>query len=591
MKRLCIYLTYDKQKVIDQYIGYILKELKTCTDYLAVVCNMPTIIRGKEILETYADTIFYRENIGFDAGGYKDALCHRIGWDKVLVFDELVLVNDSMFGPFRPMKNIFEEMDEKPVDFWGLSKHAEFRKGGFDYFPEHIQSFFFVFRSRILHSSHFRKYWEDMPYYTSYNEAVRKYEMRFTSWFLNLGYTYDILADTSVNDSDNSENNYTQFAKISYELIKKRNFPFLKKQQIADESLDMQTQENLRLAIDCIDRETDYDADLIWENIIRTLNMADLQRSLHLQYIVVPAATRRREDTLILVAASHESAVAYVVEYLRELGRNFDIKIAAYNSILKDVYQSQGFMCEELEQDEAKQDEARRMRQYPHVKWDKRIDLPYIDFQTIEGKKVPMYYPKDFRFTEMNGGYYVEGLMREQSTGSPHLYIKDDHHIKEGDCVIDAGVCEGNFALKYIDIVSHMYLFEMDPVWYEVLRYTFRNYENKVTIVNKAVSDKTTKNTCKIDDIVLNQKADFVKMDVEGAELDAIEGAKKTFCKNDIKSSICCYHRYQDENKIRQKLEGYGYHTTVSRGYMLFLESDDTWEIGDFRRGIVYGNR
>ena len=42
MKRLCIYLTYDKQKVIDQYIGYILKELKTCTDYLAVVCNMPT---------------------------------------------------------------------------------------------------------------------------------------------------------------------------------------------------------------------------------------------------------------------------------------------------------------------------------------------------------------------------------------------------------------------------------------------------------------------------------------------------------------------------------------------------------------------
>lgn len=228
---------------------------------------------------------------------------------------------------------------------------------------------------------------------------------------------------------------------------------------------------------------------------------------------------------------------------------------------------------------------------YDEVKWDKCIDLPYIDFQTIEGKKVPMYYPKDFRFTEINGSYYVEGLMWEQSAGSPHLYIKDDHHIKEGDCVIDAGVCEGNFALKYIDIVSHMYLFEMDPVWYEVLRYTFRNYENKVTIVNKAVSDKTTKNTCKIDDIVLNQKTDFVKMDVEGAELDAIEGAKKTFCKNDIKSSICCYHRYQDEKKIRQKLEGYGYQTTVSTGYMLFLESDDTWEIGDFRRGIVYGNR
>ena len=130
MKRLCNYLTYDKQKIIDKYIGHILKELKTCTDYLAVICNTPTIAEGKEILETYADTVFYRENIGFDAGGYKDALCHRIGWDKVLAFDELVLVNDSMFGPFRPMKSIFEEMDKKPVDFWGLAKHAEFRKMG-----------------------------------------------------------------------------------------------------------------------------------------------------------------------------------------------------------------------------------------------------------------------------------------------------------------------------------------------------------------------------------------------------------------------------------------------------------------------------
>ena len=355
MKRICIYLTYDKQQIADQYIGYMLKELKTCTDYLAVVCNTPTIAEGKEILETYADTIFYRENIGFDAGGYKDALCHRIGWGKVLAFDELVLVNDSMFGPFCPMKSIFEEMDKKPVDFWGLAKHAEFRKAGFDYFPEHIQSFFFVFRSRMLHSSHFRKYWEEMPYYTSYNEAVRKYEMQFTSWFSGLGYTYGVLADIQANDSENLENNYAQFRKIPYELIKKRNFPFLKKQHIADESLDTQTQENLRLAIDYIDRETDYDADLIWENIIRTLNIADLQRSLHLQYIVTPSKTRRREDALILVVASHESAVAYTVEYLRELSRNFEIKIAACSSILADAYQRQGFMCEEVKQKEVKQ--------------------------------------------------------------------------------------------------------------------------------------------------------------------------------------------------------------------------------------------
>ena len=103
MKRICIYLTYDKQKIADKYIGFMLKELRTCVEFLVVVCNTPFIAEGRENLEAYADAVFYRENTGFDAGGYKDALCHLIGWDKVLAFDELVLVN----GPAIPCLDRF----------------------------------------------------------------------------------------------------------------------------------------------------------------------------------------------------------------------------------------------------------------------------------------------------------------------------------------------------------------------------------------------------------------------------------------------------------------------------------------------------
>jgi len=110
MKRFCIYLTYDRQNIVDEYIGYMLKELKSCVDYLVVVCNETTIVRGREILQTYADEVFYRENIGLDAGGFKAALTELVGWEKVLSFDELVLVNDSIFGPFCPMKDIFRKL-------------------------------------------------------------------------------------------------------------------------------------------------------------------------------------------------------------------------------------------------------------------------------------------------------------------------------------------------------------------------------------------------------------------------------------------------------------------------------------------------
>lgn len=33
MKSICIYLTYDKDMIVDRYIGYMLKELKTCRSY------------------------------------------------------------------------------------------------------------------------------------------------------------------------------------------------------------------------------------------------------------------------------------------------------------------------------------------------------------------------------------------------------------------------------------------------------------------------------------------------------------------------------------------------------------------------------
>lgn len=113
MKRLGIYLVYDNENIINPYIEYMLKELKTCLSHPVVVCNMGKVDHGKEILEQYGDEIFFRDNIGFDAGGFKDALCSFLGWEKVLQYEELVLVNDSMYGPFCPHERDFRSNGKK----------------------------------------------------------------------------------------------------------------------------------------------------------------------------------------------------------------------------------------------------------------------------------------------------------------------------------------------------------------------------------------------------------------------------------------------------------------------------------------------
>lgn len=341
MKRLGIYLIYDKDKIIDSYIDYMLGELKTCIDYLVVVCNMPEVIRGADILEKHADEIFFRENIGFDAGGFKTALCELVGWEKILQYEELLLINDSMFGPFCSMKDIFSRMDKKPVDFWGLTKHKEFIRQDKEFIAEHIQTFFLCIRFRMLQSTSFREYWERLPYYKTFGEVVWGHETKFTSYFANMGYTYEVLADTRANDSKiKFENNFSQYALLSCELIKKRNFPFLKKQQIAYNTLAQQTQENLSQAIRYIDKNTDYDVNLIWENLIRTMHMSDLQRSLCLQYIIPSAenAPKGKGSIAIVIFAEHREAAEYVLEYIDNLEAEFPVQIISENKEILEAY-------------------------------------------------------------------------------------------------------------------------------------------------------------------------------------------------------------------------------------------------------------
>lgn len=347
-KRLGIYLVYDKQGVVDKYIGYFLKDLRSCITSLVVVCNMEHIIQGEEILRKYADQVFFRENLGFDAGGFKDALCKLIGWETVLGYDELVLANDSMFGPFCPMRTIFDEMGRREVDFWGLTKNGPYQKNGIDEYPEHIQTFFLVIRSALLHSSDFRTYWESMGYFQSFNQTVREYELHFTPHFASLGYSYDVLADIDANNSKRFENNYGQYAKIPYELMRKRNFPFFKKKPLTDEFdlLEEQTQENMRLSLDYIDRETLYDVNLIWDNVIRTLDVADLQRTLHFQYIISPSSSGFNGSTAVIVFISYGDSAEYVLEYLRLLPEECSIWVVASCEKLLEPYQGSRCCCQ-----------------------------------------------------------------------------------------------------------------------------------------------------------------------------------------------------------------------------------------------------
>ncbi len=78
----------------------------------------------------------------------------------------------------------------------------------------------------------------------------------------------------------------------------------------------------------------------------------------------------------------------------------------------------------------------------------------------------------------------------------------------------------------------------------------------------------------------------FVKMDIEGAEVRALRGARRMRQANrECKWSVCVYHNPDDERLVREELRDL--RVDASPGYMLFY-FDRTLAEPYFRRGVLY---
>ena len=123
MKRQGIFLLYDEQGCVDEYIVYMLQSMNQYFDKITVVCNGILLSEGRKKLESIDRIqVFVRENKGFDVWAYKEAMEH-IGWEEIKDIDELIMFNYTLMGPVyeQDLDRMFKTMDAKNVDFWGLT--------------------------------------------------------------------------------------------------------------------------------------------------------------------------------------------------------------------------------------------------------------------------------------------------------------------------------------------------------------------------------------------------------------------------------------------------------------------------------------
>ncbi len=191
-------------------------------------------------------------------------------------------------------------------------------------------------------------------------------------------------------------------------------------------------------------------------------------------------------------------------------------------------------------------------------------------YYAMEGD-MRIYLPIEYFPTEEAAAKYMNGLRAEQDDRSPHQYFNQRMEVPQGAVVMDAGVAEGNFSVPIVKRAKKLYLVECDPLYVQALRWTFKDYMDKVVIVDKLLARHANKYSTSIDEIMQGKRLNYLKMDIEGAEVLALQGGEQTLAASqDIKCNICVYHRLHDNEKITEILAGHGMEVQNTPGYMLF---------------------
>ncbi len=169
---------WDPHGIVDPYVVHQCREFKKMGKKIILASAHP--INSCECLKdcsSWCDAIIFRQCQGYDFTSWKAALhC----FPSVLNSKELLLTNDSYFGPIYSFDKIHARMATVPCDFWGLNYSLEI--------APHLQSFYLVFKPQVLQHECFTKFFDHVGMDNGKDVAVA-YEVSLALWLESYGFT------------------------------------------------------------------------------------------------------------------------------------------------------------------------------------------------------------------------------------------------------------------------------------------------------------------------------------------------------------------------------------------------------------------
>ena len=347
-KRLGIYVHFDKKGAVGEYVVHCLKGLQELVSDILVVVNGELSDEGRCALQVLGVDILVRENVGFDFGGWKEGIKYY-GYDKISNYDELILTNNSYYGPIYPFSEMWNKMDNIECDFWGINKHCKIetklhKNGPTRQLAEHIQSYWLVFKKQILASLVFKSYWEKLPTYNNMEDAITCGEVGLSTFFESQGFKSASYMDCAKYEAL-IKGNPTFLSDIQVITdrcpIIKRKFFYAYKENFLNEFVG---HGRVKRLLNFLSENNLYDVNMIWDDLLQSVPMSVINDSLHMNYILAGrddvGSVKLDKKIACIIYIFHPELISYCYQYIKNIPQYIDIVIVNTSSEVLELCKS-----------------------------------------------------------------------------------------------------------------------------------------------------------------------------------------------------------------------------------------------------------
>jgi hypothetical protein len=181
--QLAVFAHFDPAGEVSGAVLHHLAALSSARFATVFVTTSPTFSESaRQSITDHVAAILHRRNVGYDFGSWKEGLNF---WGSFEACNALLLVNDSILGPFTDVSSLLARMTDD-ADIWGLTDSREI--------APHLQSYFLLVRRSALHAQAFKDFWRKLVLADGRDYAVHFGELGFSRTMHRAGFRLRALA-------------------------------------------------------------------------------------------------------------------------------------------------------------------------------------------------------------------------------------------------------------------------------------------------------------------------------------------------------------------------------------------------------------